>query len=152
MALPGRLPELGGGMMAERFHFTFGPVQEFVAQARRTRDLWAGSWLLSYLAENAIVAAERAGARIILPAREEGEREVVTMARGDGAERFGGVPNRFTAEASDPVAAAGGGARASRRLAADRRRGVGALRRAGRPPRQRHARDLGAPGGELLGH
>lgn len=93
-------------MMAERFHFTFGPVQEFVAQARRTRDLWAGSWLLSYLAENAIVAAERAGARIILPAREEGEREVVTMARGDRAERFGGVPNRFTAEASDPVAAA----------------------------------------------
>lgn len=101
-------------MMAERFHFTFGPVQEFVAQARRTRDLWAGSWLLSYLAENAIVAAERAGARIILPAREEGEREVVTMARSDGAERFGGVPNRFAAEASDSVAAARAAARGLR--------------------------------------
>src|SRR5690606_8770249 len=116
MALPGRLPELGGGMMAERFHFTFGPVQEFVAQARRTRDLWAGSWLLSYLAENAIVAAERAGARIILPAREEGEREVVTMARGDGAERFGGVPNRFAAEASDSGAAARAAARDRKRV------------------------------------
>src|SRR5690606_41601902 len=114
MASPRRLSELGGGMMAERFHFTFGPVQEFVAQARRTRDLWAGSWLLSYLAENAIVAAERARARIILPAREEGEREVVTMARSDGAERFGGVPNRFAAEASDSVAAARAAARGLR--------------------------------------
>jgi len=34
--------------------FTLGPVQAFVAQARRTRDLWAGSWLLSYLAESAL--------------------------------------------------------------------------------------------------
>lgn len=28
------------------FHFTLGPVQGFVAQARRTRDFWAGSFLL----------------------------------------------------------------------------------------------------------
>ncbi|NMB85726.1 MAG: hypothetical protein GYA29_05710, partial [Methanothrix sp.] len=30
-------------------HFTIGPVQGFLAQARRTRDLWSGSFLLSYL-------------------------------------------------------------------------------------------------------
>ncbi len=30
-------------------HFSIGPVQEFVSQARRTRDLWAGSFLLSWL-------------------------------------------------------------------------------------------------------
>lgn len=30
--------------------FTFSPVQSFVAQARKTRDLWSGSYLLSYLA------------------------------------------------------------------------------------------------------
>jgi CRISPR-associated protein Cmr2 len=24
-----------------------GPVQEFIASARRSRDLWFGSWLLS---------------------------------------------------------------------------------------------------------
>ena len=29
--------------------FTIGPVQEFIAQARSTRDLWSGSYLLSYL-------------------------------------------------------------------------------------------------------
>lgn len=92
--------------MVQRFHFTFGPVQEFVAQARRTRDLWAGSWLLSYLAENAIAAAERANARIILPFREEREHGIVTMVAGGHVKRFGGIPNRFTAEAADPVSAA----------------------------------------------
>jgi len=29
--------------------FTIGPVQEFISQARTTRDLWSGSYLLSYL-------------------------------------------------------------------------------------------------------
>jgi CRISPR-associated protein Cmr2 len=29
--------------------FTIGPVQDFIAQARTTRDLWSGSYLLSYL-------------------------------------------------------------------------------------------------------
>lgn len=29
--------------------FQIGPVQEFIAQARRTLDLWSGSYLLSYL-------------------------------------------------------------------------------------------------------
>ena len=29
--------------------FTIGPVQSFIAQARKTQDLWAGSYLLSYL-------------------------------------------------------------------------------------------------------
>lgn len=27
--------------------FAIGPVQEFIASARRSRDLWFGSWLLS---------------------------------------------------------------------------------------------------------
>lgn len=31
------------------FYFTLGPVQDFVSQARRTRDFWAGSFLLSWL-------------------------------------------------------------------------------------------------------
>lgn len=90
--------------MTQRFHFTFGPVQGFVAQARRTRDLWAGSWLLSYLAESAIAAAEKAGATMVLPYRADGVRGVVTMQKD--AALFGGFPNRFTAEADDPVGAA----------------------------------------------
>jgi len=35
--------------MSENVHFALGPVQGFVAQARRTRDLWSGSFILSYL-------------------------------------------------------------------------------------------------------
>ncbi|MEO0111631.1 MAG: type III-B CRISPR-associated protein Cas10/Cmr2, partial [candidate division WOR-3 bacterium] len=34
--------------------FTIGPVQEFIATARKTSDLWAGSYLLSYLTYKAI--------------------------------------------------------------------------------------------------
>ncbi|MFN0128943.1 MAG: type III-B CRISPR-associated protein Cas10/Cmr2 [Verrucomicrobiales bacterium] len=34
--------------------FTIGPVQEFISQARSTRDLWSGSYLLSYLIGHAL--------------------------------------------------------------------------------------------------
>ncbi len=42
--------------------FTIGPVQSFIAAARKTRDLWMGSFLLSYLTWHAIkVIAEQLG-------------------------------------------------------------------------------------------
>ena len=42
--------------------FTIGPVQAFINAARRTQDLWAGSYLLSYLNWQAIqVIAEEIG-------------------------------------------------------------------------------------------
>ncbi len=42
--------------------FTIGPVQSFIATARKTRDLWMGSFLLSYLTWHAIkVVAEQLG-------------------------------------------------------------------------------------------
>lgn len=69
--------------------FAVGPVQGFVAQARRTRDLWAGSWLLSYLTECALAAAETAGGRAIIPHRGDSERTQVTTGT------VGGIPNRF---------------------------------------------------------
>ncbi len=34
--------------------FTIGPVQDFIAAARRTLDLWSGSYLLSYLVASAL--------------------------------------------------------------------------------------------------
>ena len=40
--------------------FQLGPVQEFIAQARSTRDLWSGSYLLSWLVAHAIIAAWKA--------------------------------------------------------------------------------------------
>lgn len=69
--------------------FTIGPVQAFVAQARRTRDLWAGSWLLSYLTECALAAAETAGGTALIPYRPEPGQ--ITAVRGI----VGGMPNRF---------------------------------------------------------
>ncbi len=47
--------------------FTLGPVQGFVAQARRTRDLWAGSFLLSYLSGQAMNAVIKKGGEILKP-------------------------------------------------------------------------------------
>jgi CRISPR-associated protein Cmr2 len=36
------------------FLYTIGPVQSFIASARKTRDLWAGSYLLSYLVKTGL--------------------------------------------------------------------------------------------------
>lgn len=48
---------------------TIGPVQDLIASARRSRDLWFGSWLLSQLARAAAEALLReAGASLIFPA------------------------------------------------------------------------------------
>src|SRR5262245_50113999 len=42
--------------------FTLGPVQGFIKAARTVRDLWAGSYLLSYLTFRAMnVVADRSG-------------------------------------------------------------------------------------------
>lgn len=49
------------------FFFTIGPVQGFIAQARKTHDLFAGSKLLSDLCNSGIISAEKNGCKIILP-------------------------------------------------------------------------------------
>src|SRR3990170_6428694 len=42
--------------------FAIGPVQDFIVTARKTQDLWAGSYLLSYLSWSAMkVAADEFG-------------------------------------------------------------------------------------------
>jgi CRISPR-associated protein Cmr2 len=88
--------------MTERyFHFTLGPVQGFVAQARRTRDFWAGSFLLSWLSGVAMAATESlcgAGA-IEFPAPAEGYLDWI-RGHGQGGEgpRIGAIPNRFMAK------------------------------------------------------
>lgn len=41
---------------------SIGPVQEFIASARRSRDLWSGSWLLSEMAKAAAKSLFEAGA------------------------------------------------------------------------------------------
>ena len=77
------------------FHFTLSPVQGFVAQARRTRDFWAGSFLLSWLAGVAMVEVNRQKGKIEFPAPPE---DYLKWIAGEGqgrAPRQGGIPNRF---------------------------------------------------------
>lgn len=49
------------------FLFTIGPVQSFISQARKTRDLYAGSRILSQLCRAGVKAATKAGAKCIFP-------------------------------------------------------------------------------------
>ncbi len=82
------------------FHFTLGPVQGFVAQARRTRDFWAGSFLLSWLSAVAIKAVQTQGGQVIFPIPDKGFLAAVS---GDAIEKLpqqGGIPNRFMADIS----------------------------------------------------
>ena len=52
--------------------FQIGPVQEFIAQARSTRDLWSGSYLLSWLVAAGIrKLLECPGASLVYPATNE---------------------------------------------------------------------------------
>lgn len=64
-----------------------GPVQDFIAQARRTRDLWFGSHLLSELSRAAAKAATAHGA-LIFPALDATDPELEpcdTLSRDIGS-------------------------------------------------------------------
>ena len=48
--------------------FTIGPVQSFIAAARKTEDLWMGSYILSYLVAKAIDKVRGDDVELIYPA------------------------------------------------------------------------------------
>lgn len=52
---------------------SIGPVQDFIATARRSRDLWFGSWLLSELSKSAahVIVNEHKKESLIFPAIED---------------------------------------------------------------------------------
>lgn len=77
------------------FHFTLGPVQGFVSQARRTRDFWAGSFILSWLAAVAIKAVQQQNGEIQFPHADE---NYMLWLEGKGKANpptQGSIPNRF---------------------------------------------------------
>ncbi len=82
-------------MSDQYFHFTLGPVQSFVAQARRTRDFWAGSFLLSYLSAIAIKAVEKQGGTLIFPTVEENYLAWLEKTGKGSPPQQGCIPNRF---------------------------------------------------------
>lgn len=89
--------------MNDKIYFSLGPVQGFVAQSRRTRDLWSGSFLLSYLAGCAIDEVISKGGEIIIP--DVIDDPLLTWIRSlrEGivpkgeAPIIGSIPNRFEA-------------------------------------------------------
>ena len=54
---------------------SIGPVQGFIASARRSRDLWSGSWLLSEMAKAAAKRLFEAGAQMVFPFVDEATKD-----------------------------------------------------------------------------
>ena len=71
--------------------FSLGPVQSFIAQARKTRDLWLGSFLLSTLMEAGMKGTDKAA--FVFPSKQ-------TI---DG--RIPDLPNKFIATFNTDVEA-----------------------------------------------
>jgi len=84
--------------------FQVGPVQDFIAQARSTRDLWSGSYLLSWLTMHAIMAvADKYGPDAIIFPSLKGQPLYDFLERRLGKQLHDndvlvpGIPNRFLA-------------------------------------------------------
>lgn len=86
-------------------HFTLGPVQGFVAQARRTRDLAAGSFLLSYLSGVAIKAITEhdPAAELLKPVVKDDPLWLDLHNPQSATTSVGSIPNHFTAKVSPGV-------------------------------------------------
>lgn len=84
-------------MADQYFHLTIGPVQAFVAQARRTRDFWAGSFILSYLSSVAMAAVRQQQGEIEFPVPDENFLAWLETGEGEELPKQGSVPNRFKA-------------------------------------------------------
>ncbi|MFD1425208.1 type III-B CRISPR-associated protein Cas10/Cmr2 [Laceyella tengchongensis] len=91
------------------FHWTISPVQDFVAQSRRPRDLLVSSFLLSYLSGVAMKAVLEQNGRIIFPSvydqqtKEISNRLLMKILNKPTAESpwIGTLPNRFKAEVKE---------------------------------------------------
>ena len=92
-------------------NFSIGPVQSFIASARKTRDFWTGSFLLSYLAGQAMAVVLEGGGSLILPAAATDKDHVTDpllqaiMQRGNSEyinssynSIIATLPNRFRAK------------------------------------------------------
>ncbi|MFB6261365.1 MAG: type III-B CRISPR-associated protein Cas10/Cmr2, partial [Thiohalorhabdaceae bacterium] len=80
-----------------QFHFTIGPVQDFVAQARRTRDFWAGSFILAWLSAVAMKAVAKQGGSIQFPRPDSDFMAALETPETANLPKQGTVPNRFMA-------------------------------------------------------
>ena len=88
--------------MTARIDISIGPVQSFVAQSRRTRDLWGSSYLLSFLSAHAMHGAREAGGGIVQPVVDDDPlyRWVAGKRTGEPPS-IGTVPNHFVVDAEE---------------------------------------------------
>jgi CRISPR-associated protein Cmr2 len=80
-------------------------VQEFIAQARRTRDLWYGSHLLSELSRVVARALADGGAQLVFPALTSGDPELdpyPALVRRDGQPPRN-IANKILAEVPEGI-------------------------------------------------
>jgi CRISPR-associated protein Cmr2 len=63
-------------MTSYLYVLSIGPVQDFIAAARRTRDLWFGSHLLSEISKAAAKSIADAGGMLIFPALNAGSSDL----------------------------------------------------------------------------
>ena len=87
--------------MTTRIDISIGPVQGFVAQSRRTRDLWGSSYLLSFLSAHAMRGVKEAGGHITRPVVDDDHLYRWISGIRDGTPpRIGTLPNHFVVETS----------------------------------------------------
>lgn len=81
--------------------FTIGPVQTFIDKARTVRDLWTGSFLLSYLTAKALDVGCRAGDDVTLITPTLPAGKIATEALFTKLEAPS-LPNRFVLQGPQP--------------------------------------------------
>lgn len=92
--------------MTTRLDISIGPVQGFVAQSRRTRDLWGSSYLLSFLSAHAMHGTNKVGGKIIQPVVDDDPLyRWVSGDRTSDPPRVGTVPNHFVVKVDGHVPA-----------------------------------------------
>lgn len=85
--------------MTIRIDISIGPVQGFVVQSRRIRDLWGSSYLLAFLSAHAMCGAQQASGEITQPLVDNDPLFRWVSGKREGRPpRIGSVPNHFVVE------------------------------------------------------
>jgi len=79
--------------MSYLFQCAIGPVQDFIATARKSRDLWYGSWMLSELSKAAAKAIADGGGQLIFPSTTDIAQDLASRSEFNAPNKIVGVIN-----------------------------------------------------------
>ena len=77
---------------------SIGPVQEFIAEARKTRDLWVGSYMLSMVTFKALEPLIKNNCKIIYPFITDSslyKKIIIKLQVTDESLQIASIPNHF---------------------------------------------------------